>query len=212
MDLQIKSLFPKFDKLQKIHGDKNLFSIYGAGCIKNPKLFFVFMNPTSRNVSTSKSWKGIHAPWIGTKNVWKIFFEVDAISKNTYEKILKMSASQWTEEFAKSLYEELSKKKIYITNLAKCTQIDARPLKDKIFHEYRNLILDEIRLINPKNIISFGNQVSSILLNKKIKVSDYNDLDFEILEKKYRVYPVFYPVGQGMRNMPKAISRIKLIS
>jgi hypothetical protein len=27
--------------------------------------------------------------------------------------------------------------------------------------------------------------------------------------RKYKVYPTFYPVGQGTRNMPQAIERIK---
>ena len=50
-DLQLPQLFDAFDKLQQIHGDKNLLSVYGAGCIKQPKLFLLFMNPTGRNVS-----------------------------------------------------------------------------------------------------------------------------------------------------------------
>ena len=73
------------------------------------------------------------------------------------------------------------------------------------------LTKNEIAMVNPKHIISFGNQVSSILLGKNIRVSDYKKTQKEILsinDIDYKVYPVFYPVGQGMRNMPKAISRI----
>jgi hypothetical protein len=56
--------------------------------------------------------------------------------------------------------------------------------------------------------------VSSILLWKNIKVSDYVGDKYETLiigKKKYKVYPTFYPVGQGTRNMPLAIERIKKI-
>lgn len=37
-----------YDKLQLIYGDKNLDSIYNGGCEQNPKICFVFMNPTKK--------------------------------------------------------------------------------------------------------------------------------------------------------------------
>ena len=83
--------------------------------------------------------------------------------------------------------------------------------------QFRDPILVERILysfVKPKNIISFGNQVSSILLDKKISVSDYEDIKFENLNIKgtvYKVYPAYYPVGQGRRNLPKAISRIRTV-
>jgi DNA polymerase len=120
----------------------------------------------------------------------------------------------WTYEFAEKLYSELSKKSVYITNLAKCTQNNAHSVKDIVFRSYLSNTLKEIDKINPKNIISFGNQVSSILLNKKIKVSDYTKKQKEILKlnnKSFDVYPSYYPVGQGMRNIKKAIIRLKNI-
>jgi len=43
-------------------------------------------------------------------------------------------------------------------------------------------------------------------------VSEYTKNDHELLTVKndsYNVYPTFYPVGQGMKNMPKAIQRIQ---
>lgn len=125
-----------------------------------------------------------------------------------------MKANDRTEKFAETLYLHIAQKNIYITNLAKCTQIDARPLKDKVFKDYLTYTLEEIATLQPKHIITFGNQVSSILLNKPIKVSDYKKDEHETLiidKKTYKVYPVFYPVGQGMRNMPAAIARIQSI-
>jgi len=74
--------------------------------------------------------------------------------------------------------------------------------------------LEEIYEIDPEIIISFGNQVSSILLDKKITVSNYKKLEREnlvIKDKQFEVYPCYYPVGQGMRNIKKAINRIKII-
>ncbi len=169
------------------------------------------MNPTGKNNSADPQWKGIHAPRLWTKNVWKIFFAANIISKETFDTIQSMKPRDRTPEFSKKLYQEIADKKVYITNLAKCTQVDARPLHDKVFKEYLKYTLQEIQEINPKKIIAFGNQVSSILLGRPIKVSEYKKDEHEELiidGKKFRVYPTFYPVGQGMRNMPAAIERI----
>lgn len=59
----------KIDELQPLYGDASLKSIYGAGCIKRPKAMLVFMNPTGKNVSARSDWKGIRAPWLGTKSL-----------------------------------------------------------------------------------------------------------------------------------------------
>lgn len=210
---QVEHLHKKFDELQKIYGDKNLNSIYGAGEINNPSVMFVFMNPTGKNVSSLKGWNGLRAPWLGTKNIWNIFKDLNLIDENIFNKINLLKQNEWTEDFSNDVYKNIESKNIYITNLAKCTQIDARPLKDSIFKEYLDLIYEEIEFIKPQKIITFGNQVSSILLNKKISVSNYLEKEFEKLkiQNSFSVYPVYYPVGQGRRNQPIAIIRIKKI-
>lgn len=213
-DIQLPQLFDVFDQLQLIHGDKTLLSVYGAGCIKQPKLFLLFMNPTGRNVSCIPWWNWIHAPRLGTKNIWKLFVEIWAISKKRFEQIQHMKPADRTEEFSLEVYQEIASNNIYISNLAKCTQTDARPLSDHVFRQYLTLIREEIDYIEPQHIITFGNQVSSILLEKNVTVSSYTKDDYQILkikDHKYKVYPTFYPVGQGMRNLPHAIARIQYI-
>ena len=212
--MQLEFLHKSFDKLQLIHGAQKLKSIYGAGCIKNPRIMFVFMNPTARNISADINWTGLRAPWLGTRNIWSIFHKLDLLSEDFFNKTQEMKPGQWEEGFARNLYSELKSKKVFITNLAKCTQVDARPLKNTVFKNYRELMLKEIEVIKPRNIVCFGNQVSSVLLNKAISVSDYVGTKNEILRinaDTYRVYPTYYPVGQGRRNMPMAIKRIKKI-
>jgi DNA polymerase len=212
--MQIEKLKKKADRLHRIHGEVNFSSIYGGGCIKNPRAMFVFMNPTGRNVAAQKNWRGIRAPWLGTKNAWKLFYATKFISEKTYLEIRKLKPSEWTPHFAETLYREIAKNGGYITNLAKCTQRDARPLKNDVFKNYLSLIKEEISLINPKAIITFGNQVSSILLEKPISVGLYKKTESEKIElekKKFSIFPVYYPVGQGMRNLPLAIKRINLI-
>ena len=109
--MKIEDLRKDYDELQVKYGAKELDSIYNGGCEKNPDICFVFMNPTGKNIASDKSWKGRKSPWLGTKNIWKLFYKVDLLSK-------------------------------------------------------------EINIIKPKIIITFENQVSSIILNKKISVSE----------------------------------------
>ena len=43
---ELIKLNSEYDKLQNKYGAKELDSIYNGGCIKNPDICFVFMNPT----------------------------------------------------------------------------------------------------------------------------------------------------------------------
>lgn len=212
--MQIKSLYSEINKLQAIYGSSKLAPIYGTGCVKKPRVVFMFMNPTGKNISASPAWSGFRAPWLGTKNVWKLIYKLNLISEKNYQLTQKLKSNEWTSGFSRKLYGELARNKIYITNLAKCTQDDARMLPDKIFKEYLPSTRREILLIKPQKIILFGNQVSSIMLNKRVRVSEYKEAKSEILEIEgfvFKTYPVYYPVGQGQRNMPLAIKRVEKI-
>lgn len=116
----------------------------------------------------------------------------------------------WDYEFAEQLYRNVADQKIYITNLGKCTQTDAKPLPNQTLKEYLELLEKEIDIIKPKIIITFGNQVSSIILNQPISVSKCRKEYYikHIHYTDYKVYPIFYPVGQGMRNIDIAINNI----
>jgi len=208
--MKLEDLKIEYDKLQKEYGAEELDSIYNGGCDDNPDICFVFMNPTGRNIASSKEWKGLKSPWIGTKNIWDLFYEVKLLDKDIYDNIKAIKGSEWTEEFASLVYENVKKHKYFITNLGKCTQIDARPLPDSVYKNYLHLLEKEIELINPKAIVLFGNQVSSIVLDEKISVSQCRKKEFikEINGNKYKFYSVFYPVGNGRFNISKSIEDI----
>ena len=195
--MELEDLAKEYDKFQKKYGANELDSIYNGGCAINPDICFVFMNPTKRNIASSKEWKGLKSPWIGTKNIWDLFYKIDLLDSNIYEKIRAIKGCDWTEEFAEEVYNNVKKHKYFITNLAKCTQVDARPLPDSIYKEYLELFKQEISIVKPKNIVLFGNQVSSIVLEEKISVSQVRKKCFEkeINDNKYKFYSVFYPVG-----------------
>ena len=211
--MKIQDLNKEYDKLQLKYGAKELDSIYNGGLEENPDICFVFMNPTGRNIASEKSWKGRKSPWIGTKNIWDLFYSVGLQDEETYKKIKSIKGSEWTEEFADEVYEDVKRHKYFITNLGKCTQEDARPLPDKIYKEYLSLLEKEIEILNPKVIILFGNQVSSIVLNEKISVSNVRKKLFKkvINEKEYDTYSIYYPIGNGRFNIDKSIEDIKWI-
>ena len=211
--MQLEDLQIQYDKLQKKYGAKDLNSIYNGGCSNNPDICFVFMNPTGKNNASSKEWKGIRAPWIGTKNIWDLFYKLDLLDEEIYFKIKNIKAKDWTEEFAYKVYEDVKKHKYFITNLGKCTQIDARELPNCVYEKYLDLLFKEIEIIKPKVVILFGNQVSSIVLNEKISVSQCRRRLFvkNIKGKNYNCYSVYYPVGNGRFNMNKSIEDIKYI-
>ncbi len=210
---QISDLDGFYSKMQKIYGEKTLHAITNGGCKDHPKVCFIFMNPTGRNIASVPGWKGIHSPWIGTKNVWKLFYRIGLMPKETFATIQRIKGADWTEEFAEQVYTEMEKSRAFITNLGKCTQVDARPLPNAVYHEYLALLYKEIELLQPEKIVTFGNQVSSIVLGKQICVSKCRGTSYplEIAGHTYTVYPTYYPVGNGMRNIDLAVEDLQKI-
>ncbi len=209
----LRSLAKEYNKLQKIYGARELDAIVGGGCTKHPHICFIFMNPTGRNIASSKEWTGIKAPWIGTKNIWDLFYQLHLLDGDIYKRIKDIRGKDWTYDFASQVYLDVTKHKCYITNLGKCTQVDARPLADATLRQYLNLLEQEIDIVKPQIVILFGNQVSSIFLNEKISVSKCRRQVYykTIGDHVYPCYPVYYPVGNGRFNLDKAIQDITWI-
>lgn len=211
--MKISELNSEYDKLQLQYGAKELTSIYNGGCTDNPNFCFVFMNPTGKNIASNPNWRGRRSPWIGTKNIWKLFYKIGLLDEKIYNDIIRRKPQEWDEKFADLVYTDVEKHKYFITNLGKCTQIDARVLPDSVYSRYLDLLCKEIEIINPKTIITLGNQVSSIVLNKNISVSQCRKQSFfqNISGREYKIYPVYYPIGNGMMNIDKAIEDLNYI-
>ena len=101
-------------------------------------------------------------------------------------------------KFADLVYENVEKHNYFITNLGKCTQVDARVLPNSVYIEYLDLLCKEIEIIKPKIIIT---------LSQCRKQNFFKS----IAGKEYKVYPVYYPIGNVMMNIEKAIEDIKFI-
>ena len=208
-----EELINAFDQMQDQYGSKSRNAVYGGGCEKKPEFCLVFINPTARNIATDKGWKGIRRQWLGTKNIWSFLTEAGLFDEKMNEKIQSMKPEQWTEDFCVEVYKEVEKRKLYITNLAKCTQDDARVLPNSVFAAYRDLFYEEMKMVCPKKIVLFGNQVSSIVLGKNISVSQCRKKCEKLMfdGKEFDCYPIFYPVGNGRFNAPKAIEDLRFL-
>lgn len=209
----MERLNKRYDELQDMYGSKDLNSVYGCGQDTGARVMLVFMNPTKRNIATDKSWTGLKAQWLGTKQIWEFLSKCGLLSAELNEEIKAKKPKEWTPEFCDEVYAEVKRRGLWITNLAKCSQDDARPLPDEVFLQYKDLLKEEIALVQPQKIFFFGNQVSSIMLEEQITVSTVRQKKFrlEINGKEYESYAIFYPVGNGRFNQPKAIEDIKTV-
>ena len=208
--MKLENLKKEYEKMQQIYGDKALKSINFGGCTENPDICFVFMNPTSKNIASNPLWSGIRAPWVGTKNIWDLFVATNLFDINIYNEIKSKKANEWNKEFADKVYDEVKKNKLFITNLGKCTQVDARPIQNSVYEKYLSLLEREIEIVDPKVIVLFGNQVSTVFLKEKISVSQCRKIEFikNINGKEYKCYAIFYPIGNGRFNINKSIEDI----
>lgn len=180
--------------------------VLGGGDTNKPKMMFVFINPTIRNISSDKGWKGPRFPFIGTKNIWKVFNKAGLLSDELLAEIMDKSP-RWSVDLAKAVLKSLKGRKIYLTNIVKWTGPDAAlPNAEKI-RLFLPVLHNEIELIKPQYIVAFGLLPFEGLTRKKIKLSEY----YNRISKKHvlAVYPIqvgnfrtnvipcYFPVGRG---------------
>ena len=97
--MKLEDLTKDYDRLQLKYGAKELNSIYSGGCTNKPDFCFVFMNPTGKNPSSSKSWTGLRAPRLGTKNIWDLFYNLNLLSDSVYQEIKKKKEKNGPKNF-----------------------------------------------------------------------------------------------------------------
>lgn len=221
--LQLKNIKEAVaDLSDKYYGDHSLDAISGAGQISKPKLALVFINPTHRNISTSKSWGGIKAPWIGCANIWQLFADAGLIDQSLNELIQKTKIG-WTEDFALQVYEHVAKKDLYITNIVKWAGLDAKlPEKEKL-KLYAPLLIKELEDLGAEKVVLFGQLTfEAVLRELSIKPSgSFGSINESMLSGKKvfqidssigAITPCYFPVGQGIKNKAKAVQILRLIS
>jgi len=191
--------------------------IMGNGRVKKPKYMFVFINPTKRNISSLSTWQGPRFPFIGTKQVWKVFHKAGLFDDKLMYRI--KHGTNWSLQFTRQVKQFLEKKSFYFTNIVKWTGDDATLPERKKIELYLPILEREIELIRPKMIIAFGLLPFEHLTKKKIKLDDYytqtmidgklKTFDCQISATGTKVRPCYFPVGRG--NPSRAEDILKLL-
>jgi hypothetical protein len=211
-EIQLREVCETADLItQKEYPNTTLRPILGAGKIRNAKVAFVFINPTHRNISSAPAWEGLRAPWLGVRNVWKMFFESGVITSEVYE--ATQVPENWNEEFALDHYRTLAKNGFYITNLVKWTGSDAALPSIKMVSAYRELLKEELKLVSPAYTVAFGQLTFNTLIPdvRRMRFSELvegSDLKAYSSDEFKNVVPSYFPVGQGIKNWKKAVKTV----
>jgi len=194
-----------------------LMPIPGGGELNKPKYMFVFINPTIRNISTNPEWNGIRAPFIGTKNIWRIFHKAGHFENNLMQEIEKRKS--WDEPFAEKVYGFIKSKGFNFTNIVKWAGENADlPNREKI-KLFLPTLIREIEIVKPQNIVTFGLIPYEALTLQKIRLEEYYQesmrmnkvirTEVTIGRIQTNILPCYFPIGRG--NPKRAVEILKLL-
>jgi hypothetical protein len=216
--IKLTQVFNQFDACLRCKEEQNpLRHILGGGEFSNPKFLFLFINPTHQNISSHPEYQGKRRyPFLGVRHFWKLFSEAGIVEKDIVTDIYSRG---WQTEHEDQIEENLCERKIYITNLVKCTQPHPdNPSKEVIYQDF-DLLQEEINLVNPRYIVTFGKLPTQIITGKDMRLSDrlvevqqdnYKPISsLELQGKSFNVLPCYFPVGRG--NPPKAKEILRYI-
>ena len=213
----IKSLDELWEKVLEINKkhfpENNLMPVLGNGKLFKPKIMFVFINPTIRNISSAPEWQGSRYPFIGTRQVWQVFNKAGFFDSEMAYRI--KNKCDWSLEFTDKVLNKLEEKSLYLTNIVKWTGQDAAlPNKEKI-KLFLPVLKREIELVQPEYIVCFGLIPFEALTGEKIKLREYYDKAVTNKKLKFfhyenaKVIPCYFPVGRGCPK--KAVKILKLV-
>ncbi|GMR18915.1 MAG: hypothetical protein BMS9Abin34_037 [Patescibacteria group bacterium] len=215
---KLKAVYSRFDSCKRCKNEGNeLNHILGGGKFRNPKFLFLFINPTHRNISSHKDYSGERRfPFIGVRHFWKLFARAGFIDSGLIEDIYR---NGWQTKDEERIEDNLIKEGVYISNLVKCTQPHPENPPKEIIRQELPLLKQEIRIVNPRYIVTFGKLPTKIITGLDVRLIDclnavktkqYKKLDsVDILGNHFKVLPCFFPVGRG--NPPKALKILKYI-
>lgn len=216
--MSLQNVWDEVHEVMDKHFPKNnLMPILGGGQTNKPKFMFCFINPTIRNISSHKEWQGPRFPFIGTKQVWRIFHRAGIFDDQLMDII--NNSKTWSLEFTDKVQNFLKNNSYYFTNIVKWTGHDATLPNTEKIKLFKPLLEKEIEIVQPEYIIAFGLIPFQHLTGEKIKLSDYYDQTMDSQEPKSypiqcgsftaKVIPCYFPVGRG--DPKKAVELLKLL-
>lgn len=202
---KLAKIYEKIDDCHFCRREKNnLQHVLGVGDTQKPRFALILINPTHLNISSHPDWDSYRFPFIGVRHFWKVFQRSGIIPSALLDEIYK---NDWSKELLEQIIGQLSQKRIYLTNLVKCTKDSPKyPSKETIAYG-KSLVVEELRILRPKNVICFGLLTFWELTGRMVKLGSYYEgfRKREIwpfppsveLGLQSRIFPCYFPAGRG---------------
>ena len=204
------SFTKQYTTLQTRFGDPGLKPVIGGGLTRSPKIVLVFMHPTGRNISTRRDWSYTPLPWIGTSQAFLFLHRLGLLDVSVLQLILSLKPDNYTYHHALTIYNNVAKHKVFIAEYVPVTTAYSKSLPNQAYNESLPLFLKLLLDLKPNLVFLLGNRVTSHFLNTLRGISDLDGKPIRVPKfRNVRFIPTYYPLGQGMRNQPKAIKTIR---
>jgi uracil-DNA glycosylase len=207
----LQKFYAKIDNCARCKAEGNpLRHVLGGGKFRNPKFFFLFINPTHKNQSSHSDYEGERRyPFIGVRHLYKGLAEAGFVD---FRIVAKMYERGWQVADEHRIEASLRKGGVYISNFVKCARPNPTNPKRSIMKADLPLLARELELVNPRYVVTFGLLPLGVLTGNNYRLRDIlvslkkhkylPILSLPLDGKRYKILPCYYPLGHG--NPPKA--------
>jgi len=206
-----------FCRANPIFDNSGLKHILGAGSTKSPLVMFVLMNPTAKNPTLAEGYDGLRVSYAGVSSLWRVLTKAGFLPQSMLD---VFKSRPWDDSKSQILIKYLKDESIYLTELVKCPSRQAHTPDNQTVSHNLKFMRQEIRLVNPDSIITFGLLPFQALTGLKIKLGDYcaglmrgENRHFQLHEEigsfRHRVFPCYFPTGRG--NYTRAVEMLRVL-
>jgi hypothetical protein len=176
----------------------------GGGCAAQPDAMLIFINPTVRNISAHASWDGPRFPFAGKPKLWEILAAAGWIDAAVPQRMAELGP---TSPMVELLIAAAQHHRLYLTNAVKCVDDGSNlPTAARVAAGWP-LLQQEIALVQPRLIITFGLIPFGALTGRTIRLADHlwdaqqGQITWypshAIAGRQYPVFPCYFPTGRG---------------
>jgi hypothetical protein len=176
----------------------------GGGCVDQPRLMLIFINPTVRNISAHADWPGPRFPFAGKPKLWHILADAGLVSHTLPAEIAALGS---TPAMVERLMDESRRCGLYLTNAVKCVDDGSSlPAAERVAASWP-LLAQEIALVQPQHIIALGQIPFRALTGLNVRLADQRwDAQHGQLSpfpsrsidgRSYPVFACYFPTGRG---------------
>ena len=176
----------------------------GGGCVDQPELMLVFINPTFRNITSPADWPGRRMPFAGRPKLWQILAEAGWVGAEVPQIFERYGA---TPEAVELLHAAARDAGLYLSNAVKCVDAGSNlPTPERVRANLPQLQA-EIALVQPRSIVAMGLIPFGALTGRTVRLADElwaaQSGDCRayptppIAGQRYPVFPCYFPTGRG---------------